>query len=148
MHKRHKPLTPRQRIARRIVNQTKRWLPILVLITFIIGGGASFFVAHGQDSLTLQNAVKIAELKADMHDVIKDVTDMKDMPIQMGAMRERVIKIESSLAQIQKQLDGMDTKGNWFIFLVFGTLAGQILKSFKFGAHDAESNDRVPLIKP
>lgn len=136
MHKHGRSIVHHRHI-RVATNYAKRWLPITVFAVFCIGGMASFFVAHGQDALT--NALHIAELQ-------HDVQDLRDMPIQLGAMRERLVKVEGDVAQANKRLDAIDAKGNWVVFGVFGILLTQVIKGIKFNK-DPESGEHVALIK-
>jgi hypothetical protein len=131
---------------RRMIVHAKRWLPICVLLGFFVAVAANWFVGHAQD--IMQNTVHIAELKADMHDMARDVQDLKDLPIQMSALRERMVRVEGGLAQAQKQLDSIDLKGDWVIGLVGGVLLTQIIRGIKFSSRDTESSDHLPLIKP
>lgn len=122
-----------------IHRKLKTWVPICVLVVFSIGVTVSFFYAvHAQDSLQVANAIDIAGLK-------RQLSDLGDLPVQVSAMRERMAKLEGDVSQAKKQLDGIDAKGDWLVFGVFGILLTQVIKGIKFPFTSKE--DTSPEIK-
>lgn len=104
-----------------------RWAPVILSAIFSFGT-LSFWLSvrvHGQAPTAESDAVSLAYLQ-------RRVEDLGDVPAQLGAVRERLVRVEADSAAHGRKLDDIADLEKWLVLGVFGTLGLQILRAFKF----------------
>lgn len=90
------------------------WLmPGVILVVFTAGVTSTW--VRAQDPTVVTLAIETAQLQ-------RQISDLGDVPAQMSVLRERTTVLEGLSKEHSKKLDSIETKENWIVFGVFGSL--------------------------